>query len=68
MKIFCPNLFVDIFEYSDGKIEAMKIYKTEMDAFLFLWNENPMRALFAFRGSQSVFETAGVFELVYERK
>jgi len=39
-----------------------------MDAFLFPWNEKPMRALFAFRGSQSVFETAGVFELVHELK
>jgi N-acetylglucosamine malate deacetylase 1 len=49
-------------------IETMKIYESEMGNFPFPQSENTIRSLAAFRGSQSGFEAAEAFELVYERK
>ena len=46
----------------------MKIYDGEMGAFPFPRSEKTLRALATLRGSQSGFESAEAFELVYERK
>ena len=46
----------------------MKIYDGEMGAFPFPRSEKTLRALAILRGSQSGFESAEAFELVYERK
>ena len=64
---FSPNVFVDISDHIDEKIETMKIYSSEMDDFPFPRSEKTMRSLAAFRGSQSGYEAAEAFELVYER-
>jgi LmbE family N-acetylglucosaminyl deacetylase len=65
--IFNPNVFVNISDNLDYKIETMKIYESEMGDFPFPRSEKTMRSLAAFRGSQSGFEAAEAFELVYER-
>ena len=67
-RTFQPNVFVDISNYLDDKIDAMKIFKTEMGDFPFPRSEKTMRSLAAIRGSQSGFEAAEAFELVYERQ
>ena len=67
-RIFCPNVFVNISQYIDDKIETMKIYDGEMGEFPFPRSEKTLRALATWRGSQSGFESAEAFELVYERK
>ena len=66
--VFKPNMFVNISDYLNDKIEAMHIYKSEMGDFPFPRSEKTIRSLAAFRGSQSGFEAAEGFELVYERK
>ena len=65
--IFNPNVFVNISDNLDYKIETMKIYESEMGDFPFPRSEKTIRSLAAFRGSQSGFEAAEAFELVYER-
>lgn len=65
---FSPNVFVDISNFLDDKIETMKIYKSEMGEFPFPRSETTIRSLAAFRGSQSGFEAAETFELLYERR
>lgn len=63
-----PNVFVDISLYIDDKIEVMKNYASEMGEFPFPRSEKTLRALAILRGSQSGFDSAEAFELVYERK
>ena len=65
---FRPNVFVEISPYLDEKIETMKIYQGEMGEFPFPRSEKTLRSLAALRGSQSGFEAAEAFELVYERR
>jgi N-acetylglucosamine malate deacetylase 1 len=52
---FKPNLWVDISDYLDSKIEIMKMYKGEMESHPFPRSELNLRALATLRGS-----TAGV--------
>ena len=66
--VFRPNVFVNISQYIDDKIEAIKIYDGEMGSFPFPRSKKALRALATLRGSQSGFESAEGFELVYERK
>ena len=65
---FWPNVFIDISHYLDDKIEAMKIFDSEIGDFPFPRSEKTIRSLAAFRGSQSGYEAAEAFELVYERR
>ena len=67
-RVFRPNVFVNISLYIDDKIEVMEIYTNEMGEFPFPRSEKTMRALTTLRGSQSGFDSAEAFELVYERK
>ena len=67
-RLFRPNVFVNISLYLEDKIEVMKIYAGEMGEFPFPRSEKTMRALTTLRGSQSGFESAEAFELVYVRK
>ena len=66
-RAFRPNIFVDISQYLDEKIETMQIYKSEIGNFPFPRSEKTIRSLAAFRGSQCGYEAAEAFELVYER-
>jgi len=67
-KSFKPNVFVDISQYLDEKVEAMKIYEDEIGHFPFPRSEKNIRALATVRGSQSGFTAAEAFELIYQRK
>ena len=67
-RVFRPNVFVDISNHLNDKIETMKIYGSEIGEFPFPRSEKAVRSLAALRGSQSGFKAAEAFELVYERK
>ena len=67
-RVFRPNVFVNISRYIDDKIEVMKIYANEMGKSPFPRSEKTLRALAILRGSQSGFDSAEAYELVYERK
>jgi len=66
-KGFNPNVFVDVSKYIDKKIEIMRLYESEMGEFPFPRSEETIRALATFRGSQSGFQAAEAFQLVFER-
>ena len=55
---FKPNVFVDISQYLDEKIEAMKIYESEMGDFPFPRSEKNLKALATLRGNQGGFAAA----------
>ena len=67
-RTFRPNVFMDISDYLESKINAMKIFSSEMGEFPFPRSEKNIRSLARFRGCQSGFFAAEAFELVYERK
>lgn len=64
---FRPNIFVDISQHIDRKLELMAIYESEMGEFPFPRSEKALRALAQVRGSQAGFEAAEAFMLVRER-
>lgn len=66
--VFRPNVYIDISEYLNEKITAMKIYASELGKHPFPRSEKALRALATLRGCQSGFESAEAFQLVYERK
>ena len=63
---FVPNVFVDISEYMDRKIEAMKIYESEMGDHPFPRSERNLRALATYRGATSRCNYAESFMLLKE--
>lgn len=67
-RVFKPNVFIDISESLEEKIEIMKLYKSEFGKHPFPRSEKLIRALATLRGSQSGFDAAEGFELVYDRK
>jgi LmbE family N-acetylglucosaminyl deacetylase len=67
-RAFRPNVFMDISDYLEIKINAMKIFSSEMGEFPFPRSGKNIRSLARFRGCQSGFFAAEAFELVYERK
>jgi len=65
---FIPNVYLNITHTLEGKLELMRIYASELEEFPFPRSEKTLRALATLRGSQSGFESAEAFELIYERK
>ena len=63
---FVPNVFVDIDEYMDKKIEIMKTYGNEMGVHPFPRSERNIRALAIFRGATSGCNYAESFMLLKE--
>ena len=63
---FNPNMFVDITDFIDRKIEIMKIYKNEMDTHPFPRSERNIRALATFRGVTAKCEYAESFMILKE--
>ena len=61
---FVPNVFVDISEYIEKKIEIMNIYKTEIGDHPFPRSEKNIRALSTFRGASSGCQYAESFMLL----
>ncbi len=63
---FVPNMFVDITDFIDRKIDIMKIYKGEFDAHPFPRSERNIRALATFRGATAGCEYAESFMILKE--
>lgn len=64
---FKPNVFVDISQFIDRKLELMAIYESEMGEYPFPRSGQALRALAQVRGSQAGFEAAEAFMLIRER-
>ena len=64
---FKPNVFVDIRDFIDRKIELMRIYQSEMGEFPFPRSEMALRSLAQWRGSQAGFDAAEAFSLLVQR-
>lgn len=64
---FKPNVFVDISEQLEAKLELMQIYESEIDDFPFPRSERTIKALAYLRGSQSGYKAAEAFMLLRER-
>jgi N-acetylglucosamine malate deacetylase 1 len=63
---FVPNVFIDISEYMDKKIEIMNVYKSEIGKHPFPRSETNIRALATFRGATSGCKFAESFILLKE--
>ena len=64
---FRPNVFVNISDFLEKKIEIMKIYGSELSPHPFPRSENAIRALATLRGAASGVKAAEAFMLVKER-
>ena len=65
-KDFKPNVFVDVSEHLDRKLEIMRVYASELGKFPFPRSEEAIRALAAVRGSASGSTAAEAFMLLKE--
>jgi N-acetylglucosamine malate deacetylase 1 len=64
---FKPNVFNDITNFLNEKLDIIKIYKSEIREFPFPRSEKNIKSLSFFRGAQSGFGAAEAFQLVFER-
>lgn len=63
---FQPNLFIDISEHLNRKIEIMKLFKEEMDEFPFPRSATAITAQAQLRGSQIACHAAEAFMILKE--
>jgi len=63
---FIPNVFVDISDFMDKKIEIMKIFDSEIGEHPFPRSERNLRALATLRGATAGYEYAESFVLLKE--
>ena len=63
---FIPNVFIDISNYIDNKIEIMKVYKSEIGDHPFPRSERNIKALATFRWASSNCNYAESFMLLKE--
>lgn len=61
---FAPNVFIDISQYIDKKLDIIKIYKSEIDVAPFPRNENAIKGLAAYRGATAYQEYSESFYLI----
>jgi LmbE family N-acetylglucosaminyl deacetylase len=66
--IFVPNVFVDISEFMEKKIEIMKVFESEIAEHPFPRSERNLRALATLRGATCGCEYAESFVLLKEIK
>jgi len=64
--VFKPNVFIDIFESLENKVDAMQIYESEARAFPHPRSPESLRAIAARWGSVVGLHAAESFELVRE--
>jgi len=62
--LFVPNVWVDISDYIDKKIDAMKCYETQIQKFPNPRSDKGIRALAEYRGSTICKEAAESFMLI----
>ena len=65
---FNPNLFVDISNFLEKKIELMKIYSAEISDFPFPRSIKSIDALAKFRGSTASYNAAEAFEILKSKE
>jgi len=65
---FIPNVFVDITEFIDKKLEIMKVFKSEIDEHPFPRSIRNLKALATLRGATAGCEYAESFVLLKEIK
>ncbi len=63
---FKPNIYVDISQHLDNKIEILKVYKDEILDFPFPRSIQAVKSLAMLRGSEAGFEAAESFMLIKE--
>ncbi|SHJ14431.1 PIG-L deacetylase family protein [Pseudobutyrivibrio xylanivorans] len=64
---FVPNVFVDITDYIDKKIEIMNTYESEITAPPFPRNAEAIKGLAAYRGATAYYKYAEAFYLIKSR-
>ncbi len=64
---FVPNVFVDVTEYIDKKIEIMNTYESEITAPPFPRNAEAIKGLAAYRGATAYYNYAEAFYLIKSR-
>lgn len=64
---FSPNVYINIEDYLENKLQIMDVYKSELGDFPFPRSHEAIRALAAWRGIASGFRAAEAFELLRER-
>lgn len=62
--LFVPNVWVDISEYIDKKVDAMKCYESQIQKFPNPRSETGIRSLAQYRGSTICREAAESFMLI----
>jgi len=63
-KAFIANYFVDISEHFIGKLEVMRLYRSELGEHPFPRSERNIEALATFRGASVGVEYAEAFQLI----
>lgn len=64
---FISNVFIDISQYLEKKIDIMKIYKSEVDSPTFPRSEETLRGLAAYRGATAYYKYSEAFYLIISR-
>ena len=64
VEVFKPNLFVDISQFINQKLEILKIYSSELGEHPFPRNLENVKALAFYRGSQCGCHYAEAFVLI----
>ena len=65
---FVPNVFVDISEYIDKKLEIMSMFKGEIQEEPYPRSLSSIKALARVRGSRAGVMYAEAFQLLYEKR
>ena len=65
---FTPNIFVNIDQFIDQKIEIMNVFSSELGEFPFPRSIEAIRALASIRGAASGYKAAEAFQLLRERR
>jgi LmbE family N-acetylglucosaminyl deacetylase len=63
---FIPNVFVDISEFINKKLEIMGVFKSEMDKHPFPRSKKNLKALATYRGAIAGVQYAESFMLLKE--
>lgn len=63
---FVPNVYSDLSEFMEEKMEVIRLYKSEINEHPFPGSEHNLRSLADFRGETSDCEWAESFMLIKE--
>lgn len=65
---FLPNIYTDIGRFLPAKLETLALYDSEIEAFPFPRSLDAITSLARLRGSESGFDAAEAFELIFARR